>query len=194
MDSDLLKVLENIDAVKTGHFLLSSGKHSDTYFQMALALQHYDIAMEIAEQIASLYTGEMIDTVIGPAVGAVILAYEVARTFEARAIYSERDQSGAMTLRRGFEILPGERVLIVEDVFTTGGSVDLVAQLVESFDAEVVGISTIVNRSAVKTPKVRGTSVKSLLKVNAALYETADCPLCKKKLPLIKPGTNPKVK
>ncbi|MDD5092023.1 MAG: orotate phosphoribosyltransferase [Candidatus Wallbacteria bacterium] len=194
MNAELLEVLENIDAVKKGHFLLSSGNHSDTYFQMALALQHYDIAMEIAENIASFYSGEIIDVVIGPAVGAIVLAHEVARVLESRSIYAERDSSGNMVLRRGFEIKPEERVIVVEDVFTTGDSVARVAELVQRSGGVVAGIATIVNRSEQRTPKVRSIPVRSLIKVKADVFKPDECPLCKKGLPIEKPGSNPKVK
>ena len=184
MNSGLLHVLESIDAVKNGHFVLSSGKHSDTYFQMALAFQHYDITMEIAEDLIALFEEDMVDVVIGPAIGAIILAYEVAKLLEARAIFAERNENGNMELMRGFEINPGDRVLIVEDVYATGKYVKEIADIVKNCGGEIVGIGAVINRSSEKSPKIKGKRLKSLLKIKSNLYDSSKCPLCKENIPV----------
>ncbi|MCQ2559280.1 MAG: orotate phosphoribosyltransferase, partial [Clostridia bacterium] len=130
----------------TGHVKLTSGRHSDQYFQCALVLQHPQYCQKLCQTLAEKFAGAMVDTVIGPAMGGIIVAYEVARSLGVRSIFAERE-NGNMTLRRGFALQPGEKVLVVEDVITTGGSVREVIELVKAAGAEVVGAGVLVNRS-----------------------------------------------
>jgi len=181
LENGLLPVLESIDAVKNGHFVLSSGKHSDIYIQMALALQHYDITMEIAEDMVSLFSESMVDVVIGPAIGAIILSYEVAKLMEARSIYTERDESGKMRLKRGFELNPGDNVLIVEDVYATGKSVNEIAEIVKQSGAKLCGVAAIVNLSKEKSPKIKSKKLKSLIRIKSNFYDEDKCPMCQNK-------------
>lgn len=180
------EILEKTGVLQTGHFLLTSGKHSNKYMQCAKIFQHPDISAEISKALAEKYDGYDIDIVIGPAVGGIILAYEVARQLEVRALFAERE-GGAMTLRRGFEIKPGSRVLVVEDVITTGGSVKEVIDLVRAVGGEVVGVASVVDRSGGKA--LFDVPFKSAVKIEIETYEPEECPMCKAGSEAIKPGS-----
>lgn len=179
-------ILEKSGALQTGHFLLTSGKHSNKYMQCAKIFQHPDISSEISKDLAEKYDSYEIDIVIGPAVGGIILAYEVARQLEVRALFAERE-NGVMTLRRGFEIKPGSRVLVVEDVITTGGSVKEVIDVVRSAGGEVVGVAGVVDRSGGKV--IFDVPFKSAIKIDIETFEPEDCPLCKSGSAAVKPGS-----
>ena len=179
-------ILEKSGALQTGHFLLTSGKHSNKYMQCAKIFQHPDISSEISKDLAEKYDSYEIDIVIGPAVGGIILAYEVARQLEVRALFAERE-NGVMTLRRGFEIKPGSRVLVVEDVITTGGSVKEVIDMVRSAGGEVVGVAGVVDRSGGKV--IFDVPFKSAIKIDIETFEPEDCPLCKSGSAAVKPGS-----
>ncbi|MDI6792745.1 MAG: orotate phosphoribosyltransferase [bacterium] len=173
------------EALLEGHFLLSSGRHSGRYFQAAMVLQDPSLASNLCAKLAKKFKGEQIDLVIGPAMGGVIVAHEVAKNLGIRAIFSER-VSGKMQLRRGFRINPQERVLVVEDVITTGGSAKEVVDLVKQAGAEVIGVGSLVDRSG---GMELGFQLKALLKIEIETYEPDSCPLCQKDLPLVKPGS-----
>lgn len=179
-------ILEKSGALQTGHFLLTSGKHSNKYMQCAKIFQHPEISSEISKDLAEKYDSYEIDIVIGPAVGGIILAYEVARQLEVRALFAERE-NGVMTLRRGFEIEPGSKVLVVEDVITTGGSVKEVIDVVRSAGGEVVGVAGVVDRSGGKA--IFDVPFKSAIKIDIETFEPQDCPLCKSGSAAIKPGS-----
>ncbi|HDN97761.1 MAG: orotate phosphoribosyltransferase [Candidatus Omnitrophota bacterium] len=181
---DIEKILEETGAILKGHFLLSSGLHSDKYFQIALVFQYPEYGEKIAFQLAKMFKDEKIDVVIGPAIGGIILSYELGRILKARSIFAERE-NGKMRLRRGFDILEGERVLICEDVITTGLSVGEVIEIVREKKGEIVGIGCIVERGKAEFPY----PVKSLLKLEIKNYHPSECPLCKKGIPLVKPGS-----
>ncbi len=180
------EILEKTGVLQTGHFLLTSGKHSNKYMQCAKIFQHPDISAEISKQLALKFEEYDIDIVIGPAVGGIILAYEVARQLEVRALFAERE-NGAMTLRRGFEIKPGSRVLVVEDVITTGGSVKEVIELVRSVGGEVVGVASVVDRSAGKA--LFDVPFKSAMKIEIETFDPDNCPMCKTGSAAVKPGS-----
>lgn len=180
------EILEKTGVLQTGHFLLTSGKHSNKYMQCAKIFQHPDISAEISKDLALKFEEFDIDIVIGPAVGGIILAYEVARQLEVRALFAERE-NGAMTLRRGFEIKPGSRVLVVEDVITTGGSVKEVIELVRSVGGEVVGVASVVDRSGGKV--LFDVPFKSAIKIEIETFEPAECPMCKTGSVAVKPGS-----
>lgn len=180
------EILEKTGVLQSGHFLLTSGKHSNKYMQCAKIFQHPDISAQISKDLAEKFEEYDIDIVIGPAVGGIILAYEVARQLEVRALFAERE-NGAMTLRRGFEIKPGSRVLVVEDVITTGGSVKEVIEVVRSVGGEVVGVASVVDRSGGKA--LFDVPFKSAIKIDIDTYEPSDCPLCKAGSEAVKPGS-----
>lgn len=180
------EILEKTGVLQTGHFLLTSGKHSNKYMQCAKIFQHPEISAQISKDLAEKFEGYEVDIVIGPAVGGIILAYEVARQMEVRALFAERE-NGKMTLRRGFEIKAGSRVLVVEDVITTGGSVREVVELVREVGAEVVGVAGVVDRSGGKN--LFDVPFKSAIKVDIETFEPEECPLCKAGSTAIKPGS-----
>lgn len=179
------EILEKTGVLQSGHFLLNSGKHSNKYIQCAKVFQHPDISVEISKYLAEKYDGYDIDIVIGPALGGIILAYEVARQLEVSALFAERE-NGIMTLRRGFEIKPGSRVLVVEDVITTGRSVKEVIDVVRSAGGEVVGIAGVVDRSGSKV--LFDVPFKSAIKVDINTFEPEECPMCKAGSAPNKPG------
>ncbi len=185
---EILQMFKDSGAMLEGHFLLSSGRHSDQYLQCALVLQYPDRAEKLARELAAVIPKQKIDIVIGPALGGITIAYEVARQLGAMALFAERE-NGKMTMRRGFQIPKGAKVLVVEDVVTTGGSVMEVAALVEELGGEVVGIASIVDRSNGKVEL--GYPYYSILPLDVVSYEEDECPLCKQGIPAVKPGSRP---
>ena len=185
-EKDVLDIFDKKKALLTGHFKLSSGLHSGKYLQCALVLQYPDVAEKLAKEIAGRFKDENIDFVVGPALGGVTLAYEVARALGRRGIFTER-QDGKMTLRRGFSISKGEKALVVEDVVTTGGSTKEVIDLIESLGAKTAGVACVIDRSSGKA----GFQVKfeALAKVNVETFKDTDCPLCKSGEAITKPGS-----
>lgn len=186
-DKEVLELLVSTGAILDGHFLLSSGKHAARYIQCARLLQHPELAHRVCLTLAEK-AGPFgrPDVVIGPALGGVVIAYELARVLGVRGIFAERKE-GTMTLRRGFQIEEGERVLIAEDVVTTGRSSLEVAQVVRTHGAEVVGITCIVDRRV--AGEGMSLPVISATKMKIELYEPGDCPLCQQGIPPIKPGS-----
>lgn len=186
MTWNLTEAMERTGVLKKGHFLLSSGKHSNQYMQCAQLLQYPQEAEEAGKAIAELFSEQKIDVVIGPALGGVIIAHEVARALGVRCLFAER-KDGVMELRRNFQIISGERVLVVEDVVTTGGSVQEVIALVEQSGGEIIGVGSIIDRTGGKNPfKVPYRSIQT---VEIDTYEPENCPLCKEGTPAIKPGS-----
>ena len=166
---------------------MTSGMHSEQYVQCALLLRFPDKAEIVARDLASRYAEEKIDLVVGPAIGGIVIAHEVARALGVPAIFAERE-NGAMSLRRGFTVAPGQRVLVVEDVITTGGSTQEVADLIASLGGNVVGAASIIDRSSPETLKIQ-VPFKSLLKLSIPTYQEADCPMCKTGSVAYKPGS-----
>lgn len=173
-------------AYLTGHFVLSSGRHSDTYVEKFAALQQPALMTRMCAEIARRFGGERVATVAGPLTGGALLAYEVARYLGVRFIFPERE-GDRMTLRRGFTVQPGERILVVEDVITTGGSVQEVLTALRERSAEVVGIGALVNRSGGGVSF--GCRFEPLWTVDIASYAPEECPLCKAGVPLTKRGS-----
>ncbi|MDD4802500.1 MAG: orotate phosphoribosyltransferase [Syntrophomonas sp.] len=163
-------------ALMEGHFKLTSGRHSNRYMQCAQVLKYPQFTEKLAAHIAEKYAGEKIDFVIGPAMGGIIVSYEVARQLKVPGIFCER-QDGQMVLRRGFELKPGHRVLVVEDVVTTGGSVVEVIDIVRQSGAEVAGVAVLVDRSGGMVDF--GVRKEAVLTMDIESWEQADCPLCK---------------
>lgn len=182
----VLKLLKRTGALLDGHFLLSSGLHSDRYFQCARLLQHPRLAARVGKALGKLCAPLGAELVVSPALGGIIIGHEVGRALGRRAIFTEREQ-GVMRLRRGFAIQPGEKVLVVEDVVTTGKSTLEAAGAVTAAGGEVVGLAAIVDRSRdVSFPY----PFLSLLRLAVATHAPADCPMCRAgKLPPVKPGS-----
>lgn len=185
-EKEILQIFEETGALLSGHFILSSGLHSKQYFQCAKVLQHPNLAEKLCTQLAEYFNQEKIDAIIAPAIGGIIVAHETARALHARAIFAER-QGGEMILRRNFEIKPGERILVVEDVITTGGSVQEVIDLVKKLGGERIGVGCIVDRSGGKVDFA--VKLNSLIRLNIQTYEPDDPVIRKLTIPAIKPGS-----
>jgi orotate phosphoribosyltransferase len=191
--TDAIEILKSCGALLEGHFLLSSGRHSDRYFQCARLFQYPDRAAAVLNSVAEriredIASGTLaVDIVAGPALGGIVAAYELGRQLGIPAIFTERDESGAMQLRRGFEVTPGMRILIAEDVVTTGKSSGESARVLESLGARVVALSCVVDRRA---PGVEvALPLYSSCRVHAENWDAGDCALCKKGIPAVKPGS-----
>jgi len=185
--SEVLDLLRESSALLEGHFELSSGLHSDRYFQCALGLCEPKRAELFADGLAAMLPYE-VDLVVGPALGAVVWAQEVARALGKPAFFTER-KDGEMLLRRGFSIEPGTRVLVVEDVITTGGSAREVVDLLRGLGAEVCGVGTLVNRSGGNPYEDLGMELVALATVEVVTWEKDDCPLCSEGVEITKPGS-----
>ncbi len=182
-----VELLGKTKALMKGHFRLTSGLHSDEYCQCAKVLEHPEVAEELGRMLADLFRDERVDIVVSPAIGGIVIGYEVARSLGVRAIWAER-ADGAMSIRRGFGVAPGERVLIIEDVVTTGGSVKEVAGLVKDAGAEIVGFGFIMDRS--RQPLELPAPSRALLEGRKMkTYQPDECPLCAEGLPVVKPGS-----
>ena len=180
----LIDLLKETEALLEGHFLLSSGKHSDGYVQCAKLLMYPEKAEKAVAIVVEKLKDLDFDIVVGPAMGGVIVSYELARQTGKPSIFVERED-GVMTLRRGFSIEKGQKVLITEDVVTTGKSAYEAIKVVEDHGGVVVAIASIVNRS---TGDIR-YPLYSAVKVNLNTYDKEDCPMCKKGSTPIKPGS-----
>jgi len=185
-ESDVLAILKETEAFLQGHFLLSSGLHSDTYIQCAKVLQYPKYA-ELFGRLIANQINTKIDLVVSPALGGIIIGYEVARALKVPFIFTEREESGDMTLRRGQKIDKGLKVVIVEDVITTGKSSLEVAKVINESEGEVVLFSCIVNRS--ENAALRDRKIISLVNIKTNIYPPDVCPLCKKGYELVKPGS-----
>ncbi len=180
----VIDILKECGALLEGHFLLSSGRHSNRYCQCAKLLQYPDKAEQVLSVAAEKLKDVEFDIVVGPAMGGIIVAYELGRQCGKPAVFTERED-GKMTLRRGFSIEPGQKVLITEDVVTTGKSSLETAEVLKSYGAEVVGIACIVDRSAEKLE----LPIYSCTKLDIESYDKEECPLCKQGIAYIKPGS-----
>lgn len=180
----LTELLKDTGAILDGHFLLTSGRHSGRFLQCSRLLQYPDQTEAVCKLMAEPFVGKKIDTVIGPAMGGIILSYEVARQLGVRAVFTEQFE-GQIVLRRGFSIDRDEKVLVVEDAVTTGGSVKKVLDILRRAEAHIAGISVIVDRSDL-IPDF-GVPMKALLKMEIESYAPEDCPLCKASVPLQRP-------
>ena len=184
---EVLDIFRQSGALLEGHFILTSGAHSPNYFQCAKVLQHPNWAQLLCAEIAMFFKDHKIHVVAAPAVGGIIVGHEVARTLNARCVFSERE-NGVMSFRRGFEIKRDENVLVVEDVVTTGGSLKEVIRLCREANANVIGVGFLVDRSNGAVDF--GVPKYSLVSVDVVKYDPSECPLCKEgKWPAIKPGS-----
>ncbi len=193
---EILKVFETAGAIRHGHFELSSGRHSGTYVQCALVLQYPRFAEKLGQALAGLFSDARIDAVVSPAMGGLIIGQEVARALPepkksagggVPALFVERDGSGMMTLRRGFSLAPDQHVLVVEDVWTTGGSTHEAIRVVEEAGARVVAAGALIDRSGGEIDFEVET--QSLIQLPIASYEEEDCPLCRDGSVAVKPGS-----
>ncbi|NPV52500.1 MAG: orotate phosphoribosyltransferase [Firmicutes bacterium] len=184
--SELLRILKETGAYLNGHFLLTSGLHSDAYVEKFRVLERPEYTEAACRELAGRFGDQGVAVVVGPTMGGVILAYEVARALGARAIFVEREGSGR-TLRRGFSIAKGERTLVVEDVVTTGGSVREVIQVVQDAGGDLVGVGLLIDRSAGGADF--GVRTESLLRLPLVTYRPEECPLCRDGIPLVRPGS-----
>ncbi len=183
---DVLRIFKGTEALLEGHFLLTSGRHSRQYFQCAKVLQYPEYTSQICSLIAEHFKSLEIDTVVAPAMGGIIVGYEVAKLLNKRSIFTERENK-VMTLRRGFTLAKGEKVLVCEDVVTTGGSVFEVIDIVKNNNANVVGVGFIVDRS---NGSVNFNYPQfSTLKMEVVSYLPDECPLCREDIELVKPGS-----
>lgn len=183
---EVLQMLKDKNAYLEGHFRLSSGRHAGKYMQCAKIMQYPEDFGKLCAELASYFKDENITLVAGPAVGAVIFSYEMGRALGVKTIFAERED-GVMTFRRGFEVSPEDRVLVVEDVITTGGSCKEVIKAVQEKGATVVSAASIVDRSAGKVDM--GVPFKALLSMEIESFTEDECPLCKQGMPIVKPGS-----
>jgi orotate phosphoribosyltransferase len=186
-ENQIFDIFLKTKALLTGHFLLTSGRHSDKYFQCAKVLQYPHYTEQICSVLSNFFKYHQVDTIISPAMGGILVGYEVARQLGKKSLFTEREDN-KMILRRGFNLDNGEKVLVCEDVITTGGSVFEVIDVVKSFNAEIVGIASILDRT---NGNIKfDYPFKSALKLEVVSYSPEECPICKEnKIPLIKPGS-----
>ena len=188
MLSEAESILKETGAILDGHFLLTSGLHSPTYVEKFKVIQYPHHTQRLCGLIAQHFIEENIQVVAGPTVGGIILAFEVARQLGVRAIFAERE-GDRRTFRRSLEITPGERVLVVDDILTTGGSVRGVLDEVERRKGKVVGVGVLVDRT--QSEIALGVPLFSCHRVHIPSYSPEECPQCKMGIPLVKPGSKP---
>ena len=182
---DVLRMFRESNGLLEGHFQLTSGLHSNQYFQCAKVLQYPSHTELLCADIAEHFRNPSIDCVVAPAMGGIVVAQEVGRQLRLRTMFAER-KDGVLQLRRGFEISQDERVLLCEDVITTGGSVNELIDIVHTSGGIVVGVGAIVDRS---NGKVHFENFHAVMTMNALTYEPATCPLCREGIPIEKPGS-----
>ncbi len=189
MAENVKAMFEKSGALLNGHFLLTSGLHSPVYWEKALVIQYPEFTEKLCKMIADHYKNAGVEVVAGPTTPGIILAYVTAKYLGVRSVFAEKDEAGGgRVFRRGFEIKPGEKVLVVDDVMTTGGSVSEVIAAVKKLQGEVVGVGVLVLRSA-KEPDF-GVPFYACLKTDVVSYDPKDCPLCKQGIPLVKRGSS----
>lgn len=185
--AELLEVLSRRGAVQRGHFVLSSGRHSNVFVQKFRVLEHPRLTQRLGQALAELFEGRF-DVVASPAVGAIVLGFATALAAEVRMVFAERE-AGALALRRGFTFEPHERVLVVEDVVTTGASARELVSLVRGAGADPVGVAALLDRCDAARAAPVGAPLRALLRLEASSWGADDCPLCAAGTPLEDPGS-----
>lgn len=185
-ENEILQIFRERDALLEGHFILSSGMHSNRYIQCALVLQYPDIAEQLCSALAAQLRSFPASVVVAPALGGVLVAHEVAKALGVRALFTER-QNGIMVLRRGFALTPGEPALVVEDVITTGGSTRETMKCVEDAGGKVSAAGALIDRSGGAADL--GVPKSALVTLTVQNYDPTNCPLCKSGIPATKPGS-----
>lgn len=192
-DDGVLSVFRSTGAYLSGHFRLTSGLHSPEYLQCALVLQHPQYAEKLGQKLAAALQAaagsQKIDVVASPAIGGLIIGHEVARALDTRFIFAERDEDKMMTLRRGFEVTPGETAVVVEDVITTGGSTREVIETLRQRGVRVLAAGSIIDRSGGKVDL--GLPRVALETLTVVSHPPESCPLCAQGIPVVKPGSRP---
>lgn len=183
---EILELFEKSNALLKGHFKLTSGRHSDVYYEKFNLLKQPTICTRMCQEMADKFADSGIETVVGPTTGGIILAYDVARYLKVQSIYAEAGKNGRV-FKRGFSLEKGEKVLIVDDILTTGKSVLEVIELVKSYQADIVGISVMLDRSGGELNF--DCTFKPLASVDAISWDVADCPLCKENEPITQRGS-----
>jgi len=183
---EILELFQKSGAVLSGHFQLTSGRHADAYMQCAKLFENAVISEKLCKAVAELFSDTKIDVVVSPAIGGIIMGYELSKHLKVKNLFAERVE-GKMTLRRGFELPKNSKVIVCEDVVTTGGSAKEVIELIEELGSEVVAVTSIVDRSNGKVEF--GTLFRALLPIDVKSYEPEECPICKTDVPLYKPGS-----
>lgn len=186
MESNVYDLFVGSGALLSGHFVLTSGLHSDKYMEKFAVLQYPDLTQKLCDMIAERFRHDNVQVVLGPATGGILLAHGVGKALGTRAIFTERE-NGHMALRRGFKIAPGERVLVVEDVVTTGGSVFEVLDVVKALGGVLVGVGYLVDRSGGKVDF--GVKAEPLLRLDVQAWAADACPLCAAGVPLTSRGS-----
>lgn len=187
-ESDLLAMFRRSGALLEGHFRLSSGLHSSGYLQCALVLQQPEHAERLGRALGEAVRDLRATTVLSPALGGIVIGHEVGRALGVRAIFAER-QDGVLTLRRGFMLGESDRVLVVEDVLTTGGSTRETIQVATAAGSHVVGAASIVDRSGGQA--AFDVPFRALIEVALPTFQPDACPMCAQGLPVVKPGSRP---
>ncbi|WP_223258208.1 orotate phosphoribosyltransferase [Thermogemmatispora tikiterensis] len=188
-ETELLALFERLGVVSKGHFVLTSGRHSDEYWEKFRLLEWPRVTERLCAEIVARYALEEIEAVAGPTTGGALLAQEVARQLGTRCLVVEPATGGGRELRRGFSLRQGERVLVVDDVLTTGLSLHETLQALLVYEPTVVGIAVLLDRSGGAAAKELPVPCQALLTVTARTYEPGACPLCAQGLPLTKPGS-----
>ena len=189
--SEVVRLFQESNAWLEGHFQLSSGLHSHEYLQCATVLQYPSLASRLCQTLAQRFISDEVTLVAAPALGGIVVGYETARHLAARSIWAERE-GGRLQFRRSFHVAPTDRVLVVEDVVTTGGSVDELISLVKEVGATVVGVGALVDRSGGWA--AFDVKYHALLSINLKTFSATECPLCKEGVPMTKPGSRGAVK
>jgi len=184
--AEIAEVFTKCGAMLTGHFRYTSGLHGSVYMQCAQVLKYPEYTELLCKELAANFKDKQVDLVIGPAMGGIIVAYEAARQLGVPALFTERE-NGQMKLRRGFQLEPGQKVLVVEDVITTGGSVREVLELVTNAGAVPVGVGVMVDRSGGRV--TFDVPLAPLLRLDLSNYTPEECTQCKEGIPVIKPGS-----
>ncbi len=186
LTKNIEEIFEKSGAILKGHFLLASGRHSPVYWEKFKVLQYPNYTQQLCHLIADHFRKQKIQVVAGPTTGGIILAFEVARQLGVRGIFAEKEGQKERAFRRGFGIKPAERVLVVDDILTTGGSIRQVMVAAAKQGGTIIGIGVLVDRSEQKMDF--GVPLFSCLRAETITYPPQDCPLCAAKIPLVRPG------